>query len=151
MDRLTLIRILIADPDESLQAVYRELLQKEFDVVTAFNGLKCIARLRERPPAVLVLEPQLPWGGGAGVLAAMREESGLADVPVMILTACRDRRVLESVAPFPISDYHVKPLSPEHLATRIRNLLGFRRARQGRIDEKRTLEIAKTEKESVHL
>jgi DNA-binding response OmpR family regulator len=149
--RLTLIRVLIADPDESLLAVYRELLRKEFDVVTAFNGLKCVARLRERMPDVLVLEPQLPWGGGAGVLAMIRDESGLVDVPVMILTACRDRQVLESVAPFPISDYYVKPLSPAHLATRIRILLGFRRARRTRNDEKRALEIAKSEKETVHL
>ena len=37
------------------------------------SGLECVARLRERVPDVLVLEPQLPWGGGEGVLAIMGE------------------------------------------------------------------------------
>ena len=68
------IRVLMADPDESLQPVYREpLLQEGFELATAASGLECVARLRERVPDVLVLEPQLPWGGGEGVLAMMGE------------------------------------------------------------------------------
>ena len=70
----------MADPDESLQPVYREPLGQEgFDVVVARTGLECVARLRERVPDVLVLEPQLPWGGGEGVLAIMGEVPELAD------------------------------------------------------------------------
>lgn len=149
MDPLPLTRVLIADPDEPLLTVYRELLRKEFDVVTASDGLKCLARLRERAPDVLVLEPQLPWGGGDGVLAAMRDESDLANVLVMILTECRDRHVLESVAPFAISDYCVKPLSPAHLTTRIRTVLAFRPARAARNAGSQALKIAMIEKESV--
>ena len=81
----------MADPDESLQPVYREpLAQEGFDVVAARSGLECVARLRERVPDVLVLEPQLPWGGGEGVLAIMGEVPALANVPVMVLTSCRD-------------------------------------------------------------
>ena len=41
-----LIRVLMADPDESLHPVYREPLSGEgFDVVAAFSGLECVARL----------------------------------------------------------------------------------------------------------
>jgi response regulator RpfG family c-di-GMP phosphodiesterase len=149
MESMTPIRVLIADPDQSLLAVYRELLRKDFDVVTACNGLKCVTRLRERTPDVLVLEPQLPWGGGAGVLAAMHEDSGLAEIPVMILTACRDRQVLESVAPFPIRDYHVKPLSPSHLGTRIRKVLRFRGEWRALNDDHRGLKTTMFEKEPV--
>ena len=41
----------------------------------------------------------------------------------MILTSCRDPRVLEAVSRFPITDYQVKPLSPDRLAERLRSLL----------------------------
>ena len=133
-DHLTPIRVLIADPDESLLAAYRKLLRKDFEVVTAPNALKCVRRLREGVPAVLVLEPQLPGGGGAVVLAVMRDEPRLSLVPVMIITACRDPRILSSVAPFPISDYRVKPLPAAHLATRIHRLLEHRRMRFDRSD-----------------
>jgi DNA-binding response OmpR family regulator len=126
---------LIADPDESLLAAYREDLSREgFEVVTAPSGLRCIARLYECIPDVLVLEPQLPWGGGDGVLAMMCGVPDLAAVPVMVLTSCRNPHVLDRVAPFPISDYHVKPLSPDRLAKRVRNVLDHRR-RQSSMSE----------------
>ena len=126
----TPIRVLMADPDESLPPVYREPLSREgFELVTAVSGLECVARLRERVPDVLVLEPQLPWGGGDGVLAMMGEVPQLATVPVMVLTSCRDPHVLNRVARFPISDYHLKPLAPDRLAGRLRTLLNHPRLR----------------------
>jgi DNA-binding response OmpR family regulator len=114
----------MADPDESLHSVYREpLLEEGFEIIAALSGLECVARLRERTPDVLVLEPQLPWGGGEGVLAIMGEVPQLATVPVMVLTSCRDTRLLEAVARFPVSDYQLKPLAPDRLAGRLHALL----------------------------
>jgi CheY-like chemotaxis protein len=124
------IRVLLADPDESLQPVYRgPLLQDGFELVTTLSGLECVSRLRERVPDVLVLEPQLLWGGGAGVLAIMGEVPQLATVPVMVLTSCRDARLLEAVARFPVSDYQLKPLAPDRLAARLRTILAHPKLR----------------------
>jgi DNA-binding response OmpR family regulator len=124
------IRVLMADPDESLQPEYREaLLQEGFELVTAVNGLDCIARMRECVPDVLVMEPQLPWGGGDGVLAVMGEVPLFATVPVMVLTSCRDSRTLEAVARFPVSDYHIKPLAPDRLVGRLRTILAHPKMR----------------------
>ena len=124
------IRVLIADPDESLQPLYRARLMHEgFELATASSGLECVARLREDVPDVLVLEPQLPWGGGEGVLAVMGENPQLATVPVMVLTSCRDPRLLEAVAHFPVSDYQLKPMSSDRLAGRLRAILAHPKLR----------------------
>ena len=140
-----LIRVLMADPDESLQPVYREPLSQEgFEVVAAFSGLECVARLRERVPDVLVLEPHMPWGGGDGVLAMMGEDPALAIIPVMVLTTCRSAYALNGVARFPISDYHVKPLAPDRLAGRLRGLLDHPRLRFTLGDHNGRLECAIT-------
>ena len=100
------IRVLMADPDESLHPVYRvPLLQEGFEVAAASSGLECVARLRERAPDILVLEPQLPWGGGEGVLAMMGEVPQLAAVPVVdqvdsgIHTAIPHARVTRNRSP----------------------------------------------------
>ncbi len=45
----------------------------------------------------------------------------------MVLTSCRDPHVLEGVSRFPISDYQVKPLTPDRLAGRLRSLLNHPR------------------------
>ena len=120
----------MADPDESLQPLYREpLLREGFIVTAALSGLECASRLRECVPDVLVLEPQLPWGGGEGVLAMMGEVPELATVPVMVLTSCRDPRLLEAVARFPVSDYQLKPLAPDRLTERLRSILAHPRLR----------------------
>ncbi len=123
------IRVLIADPDESLMAEYREHSREDFEIVTAPNGLECVDRLREQAPDVLVLEPQLPWGGGDGVLAMMHDVLGLANVPVMILTSCSDLLVLDNISCFPISAFHPKPLLPAQLVRRLHRLLENHRSR----------------------
>lgn len=120
---LSTIRVLIADPDESLLEIYRDRLPDDFDVMTAASEPACIARLNEGVPDVLVLEPQLPFGGGEGVLAMMQAAPRLANVPVMVLTSCRDPTVLRSVASFPIRAYYVKPLKVDGLAMKLRRLL----------------------------
>jgi CheY-like chemotaxis protein len=133
----------MADPDESLRPVYRgPLFEEGFELVTAVSGLECVARLRERSPDVLVLEPQLPWGGGEGVLAIMSEVPQLATVPVMVLTSCRDPRVMEAIARFPVSDYQLKPLAAERLAVRLRMLLKHPRLRFTLAEESGRLECS---------
>ena len=137
------IRVLMADPDESLQPVYREpLAQEGFDVVVARTGLECVARLRKRAPDVLVLEPQLPWGGGEGVLAIMGEVPALVDVPVMLLTSCRDPQLMGDVSRFPISDFQRKPLAADRLAGRLHTLLTHPRLRFTLAEQDRRLECA---------
>lgn len=122
------IRVLIADPDESLLAEYRQNAHDQFNVVTALNGVECINQLRQKKPDVLILEPRLHWGCGEGVLTMMHEVLDLATVPVMLLTSCNDS-VLNLVTRFPISDYHPKPLSAGLLMDRIHVILSRQNAR----------------------
>lgn len=118
-------RVLIADTDQSLLNSYRECFARNgFEVATAVSGLDCVAKLRRFNPDVMVLELDMPWGGGVGVLALMHEGYNVPPVPVMVLTARRDLRDLDDVLLFEmVSDYHVKPLGPEQLVRTIRRLL----------------------------
>ncbi len=124
LNGLAPIRVLMADPDESFLVPYRAPLSREgFQVVTASSGRQCAARLRESAPHVLVLEPQLPGGGGARVLTMMSTTADLAMVPVMLLASCCDSYELDRMAQFPIDDYCIKPLTPDRLAARLHSLL----------------------------
>lgn len=121
------IRVLIADPNEVLRAVYREFLNREgFRVATAATALECVGHLRRFRPEVLVLEPELPMGGGDGVLALMHEDPQIASVPVVVLTRGRDENTLERVLDYPIDAIQSKPLPPSHLAGEIRSVLDNR-------------------------
>ena len=71
--------VLLADADANLVGLYqRFLLGRGFRARVVHNALDCMSQLREKAPDVLVLDPGLPWGGGGGVLALMREPDGAA-------------------------------------------------------------------------
>jgi len=124
---------LLADTDETLLVSYREHLCREgFQVATATNGLDCVAQLRSFVPDVLVLDPELPWGRGDGVLAVMHEDADVPVVPVMVLADHYADDNLYPVGVFPVSAYHLKPLAPSLLAENIRRLLRKRLLAQGR-------------------
>ena len=79
--------LLIADGDAELCDLQQRFLSAQgFQVATASDGLDCLEKLRQLSPAVLVLDQELRWGGGVGVLAWLREESAETGV-VVVLTA----------------------------------------------------------------
>jgi carbon storage regulator CsrA len=118
------IRILIADADEFLTATYRESLCRQGATVgTATTGLECMERLRDAVPDVLVLEPEILWGGGDGLLAWMHEQPEFRPASVMLLTRGGNRSLLYRLSPFRVDDYQIKPLATRHLAERICKLV----------------------------
>lgn len=70
------LQLLIAEGDSDLREIYRRFLaERGHDVYTAADGLECLEKLRLLVPVVLVLDQELRWGGGDGVLAWLREQT----------------------------------------------------------------------------
>jgi DNA-binding response OmpR family regulator len=114
-------RVVIADRDPLLLATYRAFLAAEgFDVVTARTGLECLEALRRGSLAACILDPDLPWGTGLGVLEVLREEH-LPCPPVLLLTS---NPALVTEAAVPVRDYAVmlKPVCPATVAGVVRTL-----------------------------
>ena len=79
--------LLIADADSKLSQLYVQFFSEfGFEVETASDGLECLDKLRQFKPHVLILDLDMPWGGGDGVLARMREDADLPRVPVVLVT-----------------------------------------------------------------
>jgi DNA-binding response OmpR family regulator len=80
-------RLLIAENwhvvAESLRAF---LIARGFDVSIANDGLECIALVRDFRPDALIVDADLPWGGGDGVSAWLRDEM-LSPLPVVMMTS----------------------------------------------------------------
>ena len=93
-----------------------------FSVTTAKSGLECLSQLLTRPPDLLVLDPELPLGGGYGVITMMREDHDVLLVPALIHTLDYDQGIRRDNS-FPVVGHERKPLSPDRLADRIRRLV----------------------------
>ncbi len=88
MTTFTKTTLLIAEGDAELCELYDMTLSEHgFAVETASDGLECLAKLRRMAPTVLILDRELRWGGGDGVLDWLREERGTSAIPVVLTTA----------------------------------------------------------------
>ncbi|MBS0206491.1 MAG: hypothetical protein JSS49_26685 [Planctomycetes bacterium] len=103
-------------------ALALSLRQNDVEVVTADHGIECLHVLSHFRPDTVVVEPELLWGGGDGVLAIIGENPQLDDVRTLVLTTDLNRSSLYSISQFRVSDFWVQPVSPQQVLTRILQL-----------------------------
>ncbi len=116
--------ILVAEADRTAMGAHvRELEAAGYAVLTAGDGIECVERLRSAQPDVLVIDAEIPWGGGDGVLAVCREESPLRLIPAIVMVARRNASLLYRLAPYPVGDLLFKPVAPGKLAERVAAML----------------------------
>jgi len=81
--------ILIVDDDNDILAMEREVLAEEgFAVREAHNGAEALAEMEKDPPAMIVLDVQMPGIDGPTFARELRKR--LRHVPLVILTAAPD-------------------------------------------------------------
>jgi DNA-binding response OmpR family regulator len=121
---MTGFRILLALTDEELRHQYRAYFVNEgFEVCTTDDGVQCIEAVRRFLPDLLVLDPDLLWVGGDGVLAVLDRDPKLSFVEVLVLGGNPLSNRLERMLAFPIAGVVFRPISAEQLAAKITSLL----------------------------
>lgn len=124
---MTSSRILLAGMNNYRWRSYQECLRGDgFDARLVFSGVECVTALRDFRPDVLVLEPNILWGSGDGVLAARDDEPELQDNLVMILTAGCEPSLLYRMSDYSIDDLVWQPISAPALQRRLESLCEFR-------------------------
>lgn len=118
-------RILIADDDDSLREVLREILQREgFEVALAPDGASTLKAALAEAPDLLVLDMNLPDIDGFEVCEKLKADARTRHIPILILTA-EAQELPQRVRGLALGadDYMFKPISGKVLAARIRSIL----------------------------
>jgi two-component system, cell cycle response regulator DivK len=80
--------ILIVEDNEKNMKLARDLLQYHgFATIEATNGEDGIALARDRRPALVLMDIQLPGMDGVKALEQLRSEAATARIPVVAITA----------------------------------------------------------------
>jgi two-component system response regulator RegX3 len=121
-------RVLVVEDEEAIaDAVGYALKAEGFDVETAEDGERALARARDRDYDLIVLDLRLPNVSGIEVCRTLRAES---PVPILMLTA-KDSEVDRVVGlEVGADDYVTKPFSMAELMSRVRAILRRRRLDQ---------------------
>jgi CheY-like chemotaxis protein len=110
--------VLVIDDDASARDLVRRHLEKEgFQVETAASGEQGLRRARELRPDVITLDIIMPAMDGWSVLAALKADPALADIPVVVLTVVDERDIGFALG---ASDYLTKPVDRDRLAALMR-------------------------------
>ena len=117
--------ILHVEDDPSLQNLVRIALQSlgGYAVLTAADGYQAMAMVREAPPALLLLDLDLPGMNGIATLRALRQLPGLAGVPAVFLTAANDPAVEVELRALGVREVLQKPFRPRLLVEAIARVL----------------------------
>lgn len=111
---------LLAEADRELRDAYVWVLSRHgFQMDTAEDGLACLTKLRRYMPELLILDMELAWGGGDGVLEILRDEPCLLPPQVLLTSAVVSTRVLEGMAWCPAVQALSKPFRLSELQTRV--------------------------------
>jgi two-component system, cell cycle response regulator len=116
--------ILVAEDSLVIRvALRRQLSAHGYKVVEAEDGAEALARCRQIRPDVLLLDVEMPRLDGHQVLAMVKEDPELRDIPVVFLTAhAKTNDVVEALR-LGAHDYLRKPFEPSELLARVRGAL----------------------------
>ena len=118
--------VLVADDEPHIGRIIKmKLEQGPFRVTLAYDGREALDVLRRDADIDLVLlDLMMPHLSGLDVLAAMKADRRLHDLPSIILTAAGQEQQHHRAMELGASEFLTKPFSPKKLYGRTAELLG---------------------------
>ena len=107
--------VLVIDDDPVARDLLGRFLEKEgFGVQTADGGEEGLRLAKELRPAIITLDVLMPTTDGWAVLAALKSDPDVGDVPVVMITMLDDRKTGLALG---ASDFLTKPIQWGRLRT----------------------------------
>lgn len=119
--------MLVADDEPHIGRIIKmKLEQGPFRVTLAYDGREALETLqRESDIDLVLLDLMMPHLSGLDVLAAIRKDERLREVPCIILTAAGQEQQHTSAIALGANDFLTKPFSPKKLYARAAELVGL--------------------------
>jgi PAS domain S-box-containing protein len=122
--------ILLADDNADMRGYVERLLENDYQVMTAADGLQALLLAREHHPDLILTDVMMPNLDGFGLLEALRDDHRTASIPVIMLSARAGEEARVEGLSAGADDYLVKPFSARELFARVSGLLSLTRARR---------------------
>jgi two-component system cell cycle response regulator len=132
-------RLLVVDDDPDARDVLAMMLGDDYDVQLAADGKEAVELAQAAPPDLVLMDVYMPRLDGLAALAAMREESLTAEVPVILVSGQGDELTRAHSLDLGAVDFLQKPFSPRELKARIERTLRLTRR------ESELAELARTD------
>ncbi|HON91141.1 MAG TPA: response regulator transcription factor [Sedimentisphaerales bacterium] len=116
--------ILVVDDEDDIRELVQWNLDREgYRVLTCETGEQALAVARSKIPDLIILDLMLPGIDGLEVCKRLKADSGLSQIPVVMLTAKGEESDIVAGLELGADDYITKPFSGKVLVARVRRLL----------------------------
>jgi len=124
-------KILIIDDDRDIaEAMKITLESKDYQIAIAYTGDDGLKQAKSNKPDLVILDVMMETADkGFEVARALKSEPGYKDIPILMLTAIKDKMGLDFKNEagdeiwLPVDEYMEKPLKPQELLVKVSNLL----------------------------
>ena len=116
--------VLIVDDNEATCTLLTALLQRDFVVETASDGIEAIEKLKSREYASILLDLLMPHADGYAVLDYLTAERPAMVKRVLVVTAALAARHMDRVRQYDICNVIAKPFEVETLFTAVKRCTG---------------------------
>jgi two-component system, OmpR family, alkaline phosphatase synthesis response regulator PhoP len=115
-------KILIVDDDPDVRLFLEfNLKKKGFEISQAANGAKALEILKDHIPDLIITDMMMPILDGYGLLEAVKKNTELSHIPVIMLTGEDDKEVVKrAIQP---DESTKKPFSKADILAKIEKLL----------------------------
>ncbi len=126
-------KILVIDDEDSFRQMVTRALRKEgFEVLAAADGEAGVRLAAEAQPDLILCDLNMPLMDGYEVLATLRRDPRLADIPLIFLTGQSEPNQVREGMNLGADDYLTKPVDLADLFRAVEVRLGRRQAQRQR-------------------
>ncbi len=119
------MKALIVEDESVTRLLLKRLLTRFFphNVLEAADGEEGLVVLERERPAIVFCDVHMPRLDGTEFIARLRAHPEFATLPVIVMSAAKDRDLVLKLVELKIADYIMKPIDLEQTFKRLERLL----------------------------
>lgn len=111
--------LIVDDQPNNLRVLFTFLQAKGMKVFIADSGKRAIEQIKRQPPDLILMDVMMPGMDGFETCKKIKEDTSLADIPVIFMTALNEMKDMLTAFAAGGVDYVTKPFQQEEVLARI--------------------------------
>lgn len=117
------MKILVAEDEPlMLRALELKLKREGYEVILCCNGKEALSKIHECTPDLIITDIMMPFSSGLEIVG-MVKNGPLKKIPIIVLSAMGQERIVEEAFEMGADDYVTKPVSLTELTLRIKRFV----------------------------
>ena len=119
--------ILVVDDDDEIRMLLSDILQEQYNILVASNGIEALDILKKRIPDLIICDIIMPAMNGFELIEKIKNQELTAHIPIILLSSDASVDSKIESAHIGADAYLTKPFHEKHLLATIKQMLNNRK------------------------